>query len=140
MHYSVLIIDDELELSEYTAKYFNMSGVSAQFVLDANSALEFFKENTCSLVLLDINLGEDSGFELCQKIRQTMDIPIFFISARSAEDDMLLALSIGGDDYICKPYSLGVLLAKVKAELKRYEASQKADKLDAAYQFGKSLA
>jgi two-component system response regulator RegX3 len=56
-----------------------------------------------------------------------MDIPIFFISARSAEDDMLLALSIGGDDYICKPYSLGVLLAKVKAELKRYEASQKAD-------------
>lgn len=127
MHYSVLIIDDELELSEYTAKYFNMSGVSAQFVLDANSALEFFKENTCSLVLLDINLGEDSGFELCQKIRQTMDIPIFFVSARSAEDDMLLALSIGGDDYICKPYSLGVLLAKVKAELKRYEASQKAD-------------
>ena len=127
MHYSVLIIDDELELSEYTAKYFNMSGVSAQFVLDAGSALDFFKENTCSLVLLDINLGEDSGFELCQKIRQTMDIPIFFISARSAEDDMLLALSIGGDDYICKPYSLGVLLAKVKAELKRYEAAQKAD-------------
>ena len=52
-----------------------------------------------------------------------MNIPIFFISARSAEDDMLLALSIGGDDYICKPYSLGVLLAKVKAELKRYEES-----------------
>ena len=123
MHYSVLIIDDEKELSEYTAKYFNMSGVTAQYVLDQKSALEFFEENSCSLVLLDINLGEDSGFELCQTIRQTMDIPIFFISARSAEDDMLLALSIGGDDYICKPYSLGVLLAKVKAELKRYEVS-----------------
>ena len=123
MHYSVLIIDDEKELSEYTAKYFNMSGVTAQYVLDQKSALEFFEENSCSLVLLDINLGEDSGFELCQTIRQTMDVPIFFISARSAEDDMLLALSIGGDDYICKPYSLGVLLAKVKAELKRYEVS-----------------
>ena len=123
MHYSVLIIDDEKELSEYTARYFNMSGVTAQYALDAKSAEEFFKENTCSLVLLDINLGEDSGFDLCQMIRRTMDIPIFFISARSAEDDMLLALSIGGDDYICKPYSLGVLLAKVKAELKRYEAS-----------------
>ncbi len=121
MHYSVLIIDDEKELSEYTARYFNMSGVTAQYVLDAKSAEEFFQENTCSLVLLDINLGEDSGFDLCQMIRRTMDIPIFFISARSAEDDMLLALSIGGDDYICKPYSLGVLLAKVKAELKRYE-------------------
>ena len=123
MHYSVLVVDDEAELSEYTAKYFNMSGVETAYVLDAKSALEFFEENTCSLVLLDINLGEDSGFELCQTIRRTMNIPIFFISARSAEDDMLLALSIGGDDYICKPYSLGVLLAKVKAELKRYEES-----------------
>ena len=123
MHYSVLVVDDEVELSKYTAKYFNMSGVETAYVLDAKSAMEFFKENTCSLVLLDINLGEDSGFELCQTIRQTMNIPIFFISARSAEDDMLLALSIGGDDYICKPYSLGVLLAKVKAELKRYEES-----------------
>ena len=123
MHYSVLVVDDEVELSEYTAKYFNMSGVETAYVLDAKSAMEFFKENTCSLVLLDINLGEDSGFELCQTIRQTMNIPIFFIGARSAEDDMLLALSIGGDDYICKPYSLGVLLAKVKAELKRYEES-----------------
>ena len=54
-------------------------------------------------------------------IRAKMNVPIFFISARQAEDDMLLALSIGGDDYICKPYSLGVLLAKVKAALKRYE-------------------
>lgn len=130
MHYSVLIIDDEKELSEYTAKYFNMSGVSAQFALDAKTALEHLKDNTYSLILLDINLGDDSGFELCQTIRQTLDIPIFFISARSAEDDMLLALSIGGDDYICKPYSLGVLLAKVKAELKRYESSHKPDEKD----------
>ncbi|MBR5416635.1 MAG: response regulator transcription factor [Clostridiales bacterium] len=127
MHYSVLIVDDELELSEYTSKYFNMSGVSATYVTDKDSALDFFNENTCSLILLDINLGEDSGFELCQMIRAKMNVPIFFISARSAEDDMLLALSIGGDDYICKPYSLGVLLAKVKAALKRYEeASQTA--------------
>ncbi len=121
MHYSVLVVDDELELSEYTAKYFNMSGVTATYVTDKQTALDFFKENTCSLVLLDINLGEDSGFELCQEIRKDMNVPIFFISARQAEDDMLLALSIGGDDYICKPYSLGVLLAKVKAALKRYE-------------------
>lgn len=123
MHYSVLIIDDEKELSEYTSRYFNMSGVSAYYVLDAGAARDFLEKNSCSLVLLDINLGDDSGFELCQEIRRNRDIPIFFISARAAEDDMLLALSIGGDDYICKPYSLGVLLAKVKAELKRYEAA-----------------
>lgn len=122
MHYSVLIVDDEVELTEYTAKYFNMSGVTASYAFDAEGALDFFKGNTCSLILLDINLGGDSGFELCQEIRKNMDIPIFFISARTSEDDMLLGLSIGGDDYICKPYSLGVLLAKVKATLKRYES------------------
>ena len=119
MHTSVLVIDDERELAEYTAKYFNMSGVETQYVLNAQDALAFLSENTCSLVLLDINLGNDSGFDLCREIRNSMDVPIFFISARSAEDDMLLALGIGGDDYICKPFSLGVLLAKVKAALKR---------------------
>ncbi len=123
MHYSVLVIDDEKELAEYTARYFNMSGVSAQYVLDAQSAVDFFKQNTCSLILLDINLGSDSGFDLCRTIRESVSVPIFFISARSSEDDMLLALGIGGDDYICKPYSLGVLLAKVKAALKRYKGS-----------------
>ena len=127
MHYSVLIVDDEVELTEYTAKYFNMSGVTASYAFDSKEALEFFKENTCSLILLDINLGGDSGFELCQEIRKSMDIPIFFISARTSEDDMLLGLSIGGDDYICKPYSLGVLLAKEKATLKRYESNDSSD-------------
>ena len=123
MHTSVLIIDDEPELAEYTSKYFNVSGVPTEYVLSADAAAEFFKENTCSLILLDINLGSDSGFDLCRELRSSMNVPIFFISARSSEDDMLLALGIGGDDYICKPYSLGVLLAKVKAALKRYEES-----------------
>ena len=127
MHTKVLVIDDEPELAEYTAKYFNMSGVETEYVLTAQDALDFLKKNSCSLVLLDINLGNDSGFDLCREIRSAMDVPIFFISARSAEDDMLLALSIGGDDYICKPFSLGVLLAKVKAALKRYENNQNSD-------------
>ena len=121
MHTSVLIIDDEPELAEYTAKFFNVSGVPTEYVLTAEAALGFFKENTCSLILLDINLGTDSGFDLCRELRTEISVPILFISARSSEDDMLLALGIGGDDYICKPYSLGVLLAKVKAVLKRCE-------------------
>ena len=61
-----------------------------------------------------------SGFDLCKKLRQTTQIPILFISARSSDDDVLIALNIGGDDYIQKPYTLSILLAKVKAVLKRY--------------------
>jgi two-component system, OmpR family, response regulator RegX3 len=72
------------------------------------------------LILLDINLGHTSGFDLCKKLRQTTQIPILFISARSSDDDILIALNIGGDDYIQKPYTLSILLAKVKAVLKRY--------------------
>ncbi len=132
MHASVFIIDDEVELAQYTAKYFNASGVKTEYACDAQSALAWLEENTVSLILLDINLGKTSGFDLCQKLRRETDVPILFISARSSDDDMMLALNIGGDDYVCKPYSLGVLLAKVKAVLKRYENSKAAGKSSGA--------
>ena len=124
MDYKVLMIDDDELIARSTSDYFNIVGVKTAYVTSYDAAIEFLEKNEVSLLLLDINLGEDSGFELCQIIRRTMNLPIFFISARSSEDDMLLALTIGGDDYICKPYSLSVLLAKVKAALKRYEAAE----------------
>ena len=81
---------------------------------------KFLDGNRAELILLDINLGDGSGFDLCRELRKNTDIPILFISARTSDDDKIVALNIGGDDYIQKPYSLGVLLAKVKAVLKRY--------------------
>lgn len=123
MKYKCLVIDDERELADSIAEYFNMFDIPTFCVYDSDSCMEFFRENQAELILLDINLGKSSGFELCKKIRKEMNIPIFFISARSSEDDMIIALNIGGDDYICKPFSLGVLCAKVKAVLKRYEES-----------------
>lgn len=123
MKYKCLVVDDERELADSIAEYFNMFEVPTFCVYDNDSCMKFFRENQAELILLDINLGENSGFELCKKIRKELNIPIFFISARSSEDDMIIALNIGGDDYICKPFSLGVLCAKVKAVLKRYEKS-----------------
>ena len=120
MHYDCLIVDDEALLSESTREYFNTFDVNTAWVNDADSCMEFFRGNSADLILLDINLGNSSGFELCRKLRETTDIPILFISARTSDDDMLLALNIGGDDYVQKPYSLSVLLAKVKAVLRRH--------------------
>ena len=134
MRYSVLIIDDEKELAESTSEYFNMMGISSTFVLSSSEALDFFKENEAGVILLDINLGDASGFSLCKTLRETIDCPILFISARSSDDDMVVALNIGGDDYITKPYSLNVLFAKVNAVLKRYESSGK--KSDSGLVFG----
>ena len=121
MKYDCLIVDDEVMLSENTREYFEMFGIKTAWVADEKSCLEFFHENNADLILLDINLGDSSGFDLCKHLRKTTDVPILFISARTSDDDMVLALNIGGDDYIKKPYSLTVLLAKVKAVLKRYK-------------------
>ena len=123
MHYNCLIVDDEIELTKMTAEYFEMFGVSSFVANDKDSCLAFLKENTCDVVLLDVNLGNDSGFELCKKLREESDIPILFISARQSDDDVLIALNIGGDDYVKKPYSLSILLAKVKVMMRRSTAA-----------------
>ena len=119
MTYDCLIIDDERLLADSTAEYFNLFGVRATAVYSVGECRDFFKGNEAQLLLLDINLGDGSGFALCKELRETTEIPILFISARTSDDDQIIALSIGGDDYIQKPYSLSVLLAKVKAVLKR---------------------
>lgn len=126
MHYNCLIIDDEIDLSKMTQEYFEMFEVSCACVTSEKECLDFLSENTADVFLLDINLGNESGFALCKTLRETYDTPILFISARQSDDDVLVALNIGGDDYVKKPYTLSVLLAKVKVHLKRLEARQNA--------------
>ncbi len=125
MKYDCLIIDDEKLLADSTAEYFNLFGVTSCVVYTSEECRAFFKDNSADLLLLDINLGGDSGFQLCKELREKTQVPILFISARSSDDDKIIALNIGGDDYIQKPYSLGVLIAKVKAVLKRYGSAAK---------------
>ncbi len=120
MHYDCLIIDDEKALADNTCEYFNMFELKTKAVYSKQEAEEFLNEHSAKLILLDINLSDGSGFDLCKKVRETLNIPILFISARNTDDDKIIALNIGDDDYIEKPYSLGVLLAKVRVVLKRY--------------------
>ncbi|MCL2527109.1 MAG: response regulator transcription factor [Defluviitaleaceae bacterium] len=129
MHYDCLIIDDEQEIASGVCEYFNLFEVRSHYELTAEGAISFLDSNTAGLILLDVNLGSDSGFTLCKTLRETLDIPILFVSARTSNEDMLLGLGIGGDDYITKPYSLSVLLAKVKAILKRYSSPPEKSKL-----------
>lgn len=126
MNYDCLIIDDEKELANNTRDYFNLFGVSTYALYSVDEAKAFLDENAVSLILLDINLQDGSGFDLCKYIRQSKQIPILFVSARNTDDDKIIALNIGGDDYIEKPYSMGVLLAKVKVFLKRFGSASSA--------------
>lgn len=124
--YKVLMIDDDELIARSTAEYFNILGLKTAYVTSYDSAVEFLDSHEISLLLLDINLGDRSGFDLCKKIRESYDMPILFISARTSDDDVIIALNIGGDDYIKKPYTLNVLYAKVKAILGRYEKAKEA--------------
>lgn len=132
MNYQCLVIDDDVTIAENTAEYFNIFDVSTAYVTSYADAEAFLAENCVSLLLLDINLGDRSGFELCKQIRKRYDMPILFISARTSDDDVLTALNIGGDDYIQKPFTLSILLAKVKAILKRYEQAAEAARVVSA--------
>lgn len=122
--YKVLMIDDDELIARSTSEYFNILGLKTAYVTSYEAAVEFLEKNCISLLLLDINLGDKSGFDLCRKVRENYDMPILFISARTSDDDVIIALNIGGDDYIKKPYTLNVLFAKVKATLARYEKAR----------------
>ena len=124
--YKVLMIDDDKLIARSTAEYFNILGLNTAYVTSYDEAVEFLETHSISLLLLDINLGDRSGFELCKRVRENYDMPILFISARTSDDDVIIALNIGGDDYIKKPYTLNVLFAKVKAILGRYERAREA--------------
>ena len=124
MHYNCLIVDDETDLSKMTCEYFEMFDISCSYVESAADCMDFLKIHAVDILLLDINLSKESGFDLCKKIRQDYNLPILFISARQSDDDVLIALNIGGDDYIKKQYTLSVLLAKVKVILKRIEQTK----------------
>lgn len=127
MHYDCLIIDDEKALGQSTCEYFNLFDVKTHWVEGSVGCFEFLDQHSVDLILLDINLHEESGFELCKHLRKDYDMPILFISARRSDDDILLALGLGGDDYIAKPFSLSVLLAKVQRVLQRYHSTDAAD-------------
>ena len=127
MKYDCLIVDDEEMLASSTKDYFNLFQVNTYAVNSYKECMDFLKENETELILLDINLKDGLGFNLCKELRSTTNIPIIFISARNTDDDKIIALNIGGDDYVEKPYSLGVLLAKVKAVLKRFKKDESKD-------------
>ena len=124
MKYDCLIIDDEKLLADSTAEYFNLFGVKTAVCYGVSECRRFLEEHTAGLLLLDINLGDGSGFALCRELRERTEIPILFLSARTSDDDQIMAFHTGGDDYVQKPYSLGVLLAKVKAVQRRLKSGE----------------
>lgn len=111
---SILIVEDEHILREIMKDYFLNEGY---YVLEAGNgreALSIFQEHEVNLLILDIMLPEIDGWSVCQRIRKTSNVPIIMLTARVDEEDTLLGFELGADDYVTKPYSPKILLARAK--------------------------
>lgn len=115
----VLMVEDDEELARSTTEYLEFFDVDAHYVTSAEAATKFLSRNEVGLVLVDVGLPGEDGFSFCRRVRAESDVPIIFVSARHGDIDQITGLTAGADDYITKPYSLGVLLAKVRRVLSR---------------------
>ena len=125
MDYKVLIVDDEPDIVSMLASFFAGKGYQT---LTAHSGMEALKkiEQAPDIILLDINMPDMDGLEVCELVRDRVSCPILFLTARIEDTDKVKGFSAGGDDYILKPFSLIELEARVRAHLRR-EARHKAD-------------
>ena len=129
---AVLIVDDEKDIRDLLAYNISKEGFAVLTAADGNEALKMLSEHPVAVVVLDIMMPGLDGYEVCKRIRsekRTADIPVLFLTAKSAEIDQIVGLELGADDYIQKPVSPRVLVARVKSVLRR--SNESTPKLDA---------
>ena len=120
----LLIVEDDPVLGSLIQDFFEREEWDCCLIQDGEMALELFEEQSFDLILLDVMLPKKDGFAVCKKIRESSDVPIFFITARVLEEDELHGYSLGADDYITKPFSLPVLYAKATTLMKRLRGNE----------------
>lgn len=115
----ILIIDDDNDLAMIIKDTLEDHGYKVDIAISAEQAYENLEKNKYKLIILDVNLPDELGFNLCKRVRNESSIPIIFISARTSDTDKVTGLDIGGDDFISKPFSLSELLSRVNANIRR---------------------
>lgn len=122
----IMVVDNEIEIVQLLRLYLTREGYQVIWTTDSTKALSLAREEKPDLILLDIVMPGLSGMDLCSQLREHFDVPILFISCKKEDMDKILGLSIGGDDYITKPFSPAEVVARIKAHLRR----QKRDNAD----------
>ena len=118
----ILIVDDEKPINDLIRSYMIKEGFIPFSAYNGAEALEMIKAENPDLIILDIMLPDMEGIDLCLEIRKTNNIPILFLSCKSEEVDKIIGLSVGGDDYMTKPFLPGELIARIKAHLRRQKS------------------
>lgn len=116
----ILIVEDDRDIAELERDYLEMAGHTATLETNGRRGLTLALSGTFDLVLLDVMLPEMDGMELCRTLRAASDVPILMVTARTSDVDKVRGLGLGADDYVEKPFSPSVLVARVEARLRRY--------------------
>lgn len=119
MNEHILIVDDERELAELVSLYLTNAGFRTSVCTDGASALALVRRETPDLALLDVMLPDMSGFDICREIRKTHFFPIIMLTAKIEDNDKILGLTLGADDYITKPFNPLEVVARVRTQLRR---------------------
>lgn len=114
----VLIVDDDKDISELISLVLKKEKIDSVIINDSTKVIDLLNKESFDLILLDIMMPELSGTELCSKIRDKVDVPIIFLSAKCELIDKMLGYEIGGDDYITKPFNNTELVLKIKSHLR----------------------
>lgn len=115
----ILIVEDERAIADVEKAYLERDGYDAVIASDGLKALDAFRKEQFDLILLDLMLPGIHGSEVCREIRKTSCVPILMVTARSGEEDVIAGLDAGADDYIIKPFSPRVLMARIRANLRK---------------------
>ena len=127
----VLVAEDDEKQAELIRRYLLREGHQAVVVHDGRSAIDEVRLIQPDLLILDVMMPETDGLEVCRVLRRDYGFPVLMLTARSAEDDLLLGLDLGADDYMTKPYSPRELMARVRALLRRAQRAQRAQRATA---------
>ena len=114
----ILIVEDEAAISEVVSAYAKREGYDTVCATDGMTALEIFEREDISLVILDLMLPKLSGEEVCRRIREKSNVPIIMLTAKTSESDVVYGLDTGANDYVAKPFSPRVLMARIRAQLR----------------------
>ncbi|MFF4415392.1 response regulator transcription factor [Streptosporangium sp. NPDC001559] len=124
----VLVAEDDPKQAELLSRYLEQEGHEVLVVHDGRSAIDEARRTDPGLVVLDVMMPKVDGLDVCRVLRAESDLPILMLTARSTEDDLLLGLDLGADDYVAKPYSPRELMARVRTLLRRTGRSHGADR------------
>lgn len=129
--FKIIIVEDDKEIREELKILLENSGHKVKLIEDFDNVADKIIQENAHLVLLDINLPNKSGYEICSKVRAVSKIPIIFVTSRNNSMDELKGIMLGGDDYIEKPYNVPILLARIQNILNRtYQNEQKESKIE----------